>query len=277
MVDKLFVATKAFITNNSGEVLLLKESTEYDEGTNAGKWDVAGGRINPGQSFDESLKREIKEESGLEAEIEDPFYTDEWRPKVKDEKWQIVGTYFKCSTDSTEVALGEDHEEFAWVDPDNYSDYDLIRGLKTAFEKFLERRKQTKAAGKAVVISDQGKILLMKRAANETHLQNFWDVPGGSLNHGELPEEALKREVMEEASIEIEVVKPVNTWTYMHDNCVHRFGATYLCIPESQDIKLSGEHTEFRWVTVKELDDLAMYDELREGVKLAYSNWKEKN
>ena len=45
MVDKLFTATKAVIENPSGKILLLKESKKYDEGTNSGKWDVAGGRV----------------------------------------------------------------------------------------------------------------------------------------------------------------------------------------------------------------------------------------
>jgi len=60
MVNKLFVATKAFIVFN-GKVLLIKESDNYAEGTNTGKFDVVGGRVELGQRFDESLLREIKE------------------------------------------------------------------------------------------------------------------------------------------------------------------------------------------------------------------------
>jgi len=89
MVDKLFVATKAFIVYK-GKVLLLKESAKYSDGTNAERFDVVGGRIEPGQRFDESLLREIKEETGLEVEIGRPFFVNEWRPIVRGEKWQVV-------------------------------------------------------------------------------------------------------------------------------------------------------------------------------------------
>lgn len=269
MVDRLFSATKALITNSQGEVLILKESSDYEEGTNEGKWDVPGGRVETGERFDKSLKREIREESGLRAEIGDSFFTDEWRPEVKGEKWQIIGTYFECFTESKDVELSRDHEKFSWIKPENYTEFNLIGGLEKVFEKYLGKRKQVKAAGKAVIIDEDGKVLLMKRSETETHLQNLWDVPGGSLNHGEKPDNALKRETMEEANIEIEVIEPIKTWTYMHDNGTHRFGATYLCKPLSEGIKLSDEHTDYRWVEIDEIDDMPMYDDLKEGVKLA--------
>ncbi len=73
---KLFVAVKGFIINN-GKVLLIKESTKYADGANAGKFDVVGGRVKPGQRFDESLVREIKEETGLGVVIGRPFFVNE--------------------------------------------------------------------------------------------------------------------------------------------------------------------------------------------------------
>ena len=64
-INKLFVATKAFI-EYEGKILILQESGKYVDGTNVGRYDVPGGRVEPGQRFDESLRREIKEETGLE-------------------------------------------------------------------------------------------------------------------------------------------------------------------------------------------------------------------
>ena len=141
MVDKLFVATKAFITYN-GMVLLLKESVKYNDGTNAGRYDVVGGRIEPGQRFDESLLREIKEETGLDVKIGRPFFVNEWRPKVRGEEWQIVGTFFECNAENDKVQLSEDHSEFKWIDPNDYKDYNLIENLVPAFESFLNRLAQ---------------------------------------------------------------------------------------------------------------------------------------
>jgi 8-oxo-dGTP diphosphatase len=135
---QLFVATKAFIVHN-GKVLLLRESTKYTDGSNAGRYDVTGGRIKPGQRFDESLLREIKEETGLDARIGRPFFVNEWRPVVKGQQWQIVGTFFECFADSDKVTLSEDHDEAVWIDPKDFRNYNLIPNLVPAFENYLSR------------------------------------------------------------------------------------------------------------------------------------------
>jgi 8-oxo-dGTP diphosphatase len=93
---KLFVATKAFIVYN-GKILVVRESNQYKDGSNAGKYDVIGGRMEPGQHFRDSLIREIQEETGLTVTVGKPFFVNEWRPVVKDEPWQIVGIFFACN------------------------------------------------------------------------------------------------------------------------------------------------------------------------------------
>jgi 8-oxo-dGTP diphosphatase len=135
---QLFAATKAFIVYDQ-KVLILRESSQYKDGANIGKYDVVGGRIKPGQRFDESLVREIKEETGLKVKIGRPFFMNEWRPVVKNEQWQIVGTFFECFADSDQVILSEDHEDFQWINPIDYKDYNLIENLIPAFESYLSR------------------------------------------------------------------------------------------------------------------------------------------
>lgn len=135
---KIWVATKAFLVFE-GKVLILRESSKYGDGTNASRYDVVGGRVNPGQRFDESLLREVKEETGLEARIGKPFYVGEWRPVVRGEQWQIVGTFFECKVNSNKVVLSEDHDECLWIDPKDYRKYNLIPNLIGAFEAYLSR------------------------------------------------------------------------------------------------------------------------------------------
>jgi 8-oxo-dGTP diphosphatase len=137
---RLFVATKAFIAHNN-KVLILRESSKYEDGAkeNLGKYDVPGGRIEPGQRFDESLLREIKEETGMDARIGKPFFVNEWRPVVRGEQWQIVGTFFECFVDTDEVVLSDDHDEYKWIDPNDYKQYNLIDNLIETFEGFLRR------------------------------------------------------------------------------------------------------------------------------------------
>lgn len=135
---KQFTATKAFIVDK-GKILVLKESGSYKDGTNKGKFDVAGGRVRPGERFDEGLLREIKEETGLKVKIGRPFFVDEWRPVVNGQQWQIVGVFFECFADSDKVVLSKDHEEFEWIRSDDYKKYNLIENLVPAFEAYLKK------------------------------------------------------------------------------------------------------------------------------------------
>lgn len=139
MEPKLFVATKAFIKNKDGKILIVRESSKYQDGSNVGKFDIVGGRLKPGERFDDSLLREIKEETGLNVKIGKPFFVNEWRPVVKGEQWQIVATFFECRADSEKVILGDDHDHFEWVDPKDYQNYNLIDNLKVAFEAYLDK------------------------------------------------------------------------------------------------------------------------------------------
>src|SRR3989338_915740 len=131
--------TYGFARMQDKKVLMLKESSKYEDGSNEDKWDVVGGRVEPGQRFDESLVREIKEETGLNVKIGKPFSVGEWRPNVRGEQWQIVATFFECFSDSSEVKLSKDHEDFKWIDPKNYEKYNIIETNKKSFKDYLEK------------------------------------------------------------------------------------------------------------------------------------------
>ncbi len=62
---ELQVGVKVLLKNQKGEYLLLRRSLEKYPEVN-GRWDIVGGRINPGTALLENLKREVEEETGLE-------------------------------------------------------------------------------------------------------------------------------------------------------------------------------------------------------------------
>ncbi|MFH0829119.1 MAG: NUDIX domain-containing protein [Candidatus Kerfeldbacteria bacterium] len=132
---KQLVAMKAFLVYR-GNVLIVRESAKNPDGTNAGKYDVVGGRVKPGERFDETLKREIHEETGIDAQLGKPFFVGEWRPVVRGEEWQIIATFFSCTSPTERVTLSRDHDEYQWIDPIHYHEYPLIDNLAPVFEAY---------------------------------------------------------------------------------------------------------------------------------------------
>lgn len=131
------VAMKAFVIYNK-KVLLLRESLKY-ESPNIGRWDVPGGRVKPGERFDQGLIREVKEETDLEIKLDKPFSVREWRPITRGIEHQIIGTFIECFTDSDEVILSRDHDKHKWINPKDYKNYDLVGVLPQVFEDYLNR------------------------------------------------------------------------------------------------------------------------------------------
>jgi 8-oxo-dGTP diphosphatase len=137
---KQFIATKAFISFED-KILILRESKKYADSTNTGKYDIPGGRLNPGENFMEALKREIKEETGLDIDIKEPFFVNEWNPIVREQQWQIVGIFFKCNSKSDKVILSKDHDSFIWINPKEAHKYNIIDNLRKAFEEYVRDNK----------------------------------------------------------------------------------------------------------------------------------------
>jgi ADP-ribose pyrophosphatase YjhB (NUDIX family) len=61
----LQVGVKVLLKNKESKYLLVHRSLEKYPEVKSGRWDIVGGRINPGVSLIDNLKREIKEETGL--------------------------------------------------------------------------------------------------------------------------------------------------------------------------------------------------------------------
>ncbi|MDD5109859.1 MAG: NUDIX domain-containing protein [Patescibacteria group bacterium] len=137
METKQFIATKAFVEYR-GKILIVHESPGYQEGTAKGKFDVVGGRIKPGEHYQDGLKREVKEETGLDITIGEPFYVDEWNPVVNGERWQIIGIYFKCQAAIDVVRLSADHDAYRWINPATYREHNVMDDLHPVFETYLQ-------------------------------------------------------------------------------------------------------------------------------------------
>ncbi|MCD7808823.1 MAG: NUDIX hydrolase [Erysipelotrichaceae bacterium] len=107
---------------------------------------------------------------------------------------------------------------------------------------------------KGVVIY-QGEVLILKRVRPSTDGLGYWEMPGGGLEYGETPHEALIRELKEETGLDIEIIKPVYTFTAIRPH-YQTVGIGFLAIPTNDKVVLSEEHTDYKFVHSDELKDL---------------------
>ena len=131
--DKLFcVCQKAFI-NKGGEVLVLFDLQS--------ELDFPGGKVQEGETnFDQSLKREVKEETGLEIEVGDIFHRWYYEYLPGDYNYGKVSfmVVFECEYAGGEVKISNEHSRYEWVSKSNYrklnNDSEEFRALEKYFE-----------------------------------------------------------------------------------------------------------------------------------------------
>lgn len=121
------IALKAVVIDDEGRVLLLREATAYDEGSQAGRYGLPGGHLEPGEAWQDGLRREVVEETGLEIDILRPIYVGEWRPVIKGVQNQIVATFLICrAKDPSGVRLSDEYDAYEWVAADTWENYDFM-------------------------------------------------------------------------------------------------------------------------------------------------------
>lgn len=125
-------------------------------------------------------------------------------------------------------------------------------------------------ATKAVIEKD-GKILILKRSCDEDCFKEEWDIPGGGMKFGKFPEESLNREIREETGIEADIIKPLRVWTFFkNNNQTQVVGITLLCKYKSGEVKLSAEHTDFKWIKPEEIEKYNIHEGIKKDVKVAF-------
>jgi 8-oxo-dGTP pyrophosphatase MutT (NUDIX family) len=106
------------------------------------------------------------------------------------------------------------------------------------------------AAG--VILERDESVLLLRRAVDPG--RGAWDLPAGYLDPGESPEEAARRETLEESGLEVELVRLIGVYTSRPGNAV---ACIYLAhqVDPSAVVRLDPESTEFAWVRSVQIPD----------------------
>ena len=104
----------------------------------------------------------------------------------------------------------------------------------------------------AIIHDAEGRIFATQRGYGE--FKDGWEFPGGKMEAGETPEEALSREIWEELETRIEVERLVETVEYDYPQ-FHLTMHCYLCRVESGRLELK-EHEAARWLEKDKLNEV---------------------
>ncbi|GAL57048.1 nucleoside triphosphatase NudI [Pseudescherichia vulneris NBRC 102420] len=128
------------IIKNNGDYLLCKMAD--DRGVFPGQWALSGGGMEPGETIEEALRREIREELGEELRITEiaPWtFRDDIRVKTypdgRKEKIYMLYLIFDCISANRQVTFNDEFQEVKWVSPNDIGQLDLNEATRMTFKQ----------------------------------------------------------------------------------------------------------------------------------------------
>lgn len=97
-----------------GKILLLKVRSKSSH--DAEKWEIPGGKVKKGEFFDQALKREFMEETGLEINIESLYNViqNDYTACKTNERVKSIQLIMKVTSTTDEVKISAEHDEYKW-------------------------------------------------------------------------------------------------------------------------------------------------------------------
>lgn len=119
----------AAVMERGGLILIAKRKLSDRFG---GKWEFPGGKLAPGETETECLKREMKEEFDIEVEPGE---------LLSESVFRYYGVPIKLAAYKTKYLSGEitmaEHDEVKWVAPEDLSKFDFVEADKIIIERIL--------------------------------------------------------------------------------------------------------------------------------------------
>lgn len=108
--------------------------------------------------------------------------------------------------------------------------------------------------GVKAVIVDNNRLLMIRRRKNDPHNADMWDLPGGRIEIAEDPRTGLVRETKEETNLDIKLILPLDVHHFTRQDGQVITLIFFLCEKLSDEIKLSFEHQEYKWMDLENME-----------------------
>lgn len=121
----------------------------------------------------------------------------------------------------------------------------------------------------ALIVNDAAEILCLTRNISTPHRPGDWDFPGGKLEQGELPAEAVIRETFEETGLSIQDPRFICATTDASDKDVVTLLFFMTHVLGQPEVQLSPEHESYEWLTLETLRSKPDFPPFHEALSLA--------
>ncbi|MCM0081263.1 NUDIX domain-containing protein [Geomonas sp. Red32] len=131
--NHIVTSVVAVIVDNEGQVLLTQRRVPPFQG----EWVMPGGKIDLGEPIVKALKREVREEVGLEVEVGDLVDIFEHVTPGED-NYHFIIIYYRCTPLFCDVKHNEDEvQEARWVKPADFNQYKIPAGARFILDKMF--------------------------------------------------------------------------------------------------------------------------------------------
>lgn len=258
-VDYPGVSVGAIILNEDGQVLIAKRSQQTRN--ERGAWETPGGKVDFGETREEAIIREIKEELGVDIEIIDEICSTDQLLKKEKQHW--VPTMFLAKIiDGQTPSIQEPHkcEAIRWVDfddlPKNMSQVSSA-GIDRFLDQVADPNKRNILVALECFVKKGDKYLMLHRNPTKKIMPDVWMAPGGKREFNEGLFAACHREIEEETNIKIKNLRIRATGNgYLKDIDQEVFFHFVFADYESGELPKNPEDGELRWLTPTEILNL---------------------
>jgi len=142
MIAADFILAACAIIRKNNEILLAKKIEKPHPAGLEGKWHLPGGVVKVGETLEEALKREMREEIGIEIEINELVGVgNSFNPNWKGKRNYAVLVYFECFPKSEKFRPSDDIVEVKWVKGEEIYKHlkDIERILGDDVKKYLDK------------------------------------------------------------------------------------------------------------------------------------------
>ena len=138
LVPPARVVVVGILRNARGDTLLCR--MPEDRGVFPGEWGLPGGGVEPGETLEQALRREIREELGLElGEVAPLFFSEGTHRKLfpdgQRREIQMIFLLFECRAEPGEIRLSPEFDAFAWVSRADLASYALNTATVATFRR----------------------------------------------------------------------------------------------------------------------------------------------